>query len=271
MAKISVCIESVFSDVPYGKRLLIIAKLGFKYYEFWFHNKGFTGAALTEEKKDFSMIAEMNEKYGLTTVGFVHCHADGGIQASLLNKAHRARIVDSLGEIIPLAKKINCKNLISGGGNIDPAISDAEAEDNIVENLKAIMPEMEKQGITVLLEPWNTKVDHPQNWLWDPAVAVRILKAVGSKNAKMLYDIYHMQIMTGNVTSFIAENIDFIGHFHMAGVPGRHEPLADNEVNYPFVVTKAVDAGYTGAFGLEYWPTVDAEESLKRCLDHFKG
>ncbi|TFG64155.1 MAG: hypothetical protein E4H36_03750 [Spirochaetales bacterium] len=271
MAKLSVCIESVFGDVPYKKRIETIARLGFKYYEFWFHNKGFTGSALTDEKKDFNMIAEMNEKLGLTTVGFVHCHADGGIQASLLNKSHRNKIVDSLGEIIPLAKKIKCKNLISGGGNIDPAISDKKAEENIVGNLKAIMPEMEKNGITVLLEPWNTKVDHPQNWLWDPALAVRILKAVGSENVKMLYDMYHMQIMTGNISAFITENVKYIGHFHIAGVPGRHEPLEGNEVNYPFIIKQAQKAGYKGAFGLEYWPTTDVKISLKRCLDHFKG
>jgi len=263
MANIGVCIESVFGDEPYKKRIETIARLGFTHYEFWFHNKAFTGSGLRDEKKDFDMIGELNEKHKLTTVCFVHCHADGGIQASLLNKSHKNLIVDSLGEIVPLAKKIGCKNLISGGGNVDPSVSDKEAEENIAENLKAIAPVMEKEGLTVLLEPWNTKVDHPQNWLWDPAVGVRILINVGSPNVKLLYDIYHMQIMTGNITAFITANIGYIGHFHMAGVPGRREPNDDNEVNYPFIIRKAEEAGYKGAFGLEYWPSMDVERSLK--------
>ena len=84
----------------------------------------------------------------------------------------------------------------------------------------------EKAGITLLLEPFNTKVDHPDYFLDNPELALHVLKEVGSNNAKMLFDIYHMQIMSGNVTAFIKENIDYIGHFHVAGVPGAPQELS---------------------------------------------
>jgi hydroxypyruvate isomerase len=270
MAKIGICIEPCFGELDYKSRIQSVAKIGYKYYDLWFHNFGFTGSALTNEKKDFDMIAEMNEKYGLVTTSFVHTHPDGGIQYDLLNKKHRQQILDSYDEILPLAKKINCKGLVSGSGNIDPSIPDNEAKAAIIETLKESAKIVEKEGITILLEPWNNKVDHPDNWLNDPALGVEIIKAVGSDNVKLLYDIYHMQIMAGNHTDFIKENLRYIGHFQMASVPGRNEPI-DNEVNYRFIIKEAEKLGYEGVFGLEYWPKEDPELSLKKCFDYFHG
>ncbi|MEW5817127.1 MAG: TIM barrel protein [Spirochaetota bacterium] len=267
MAKIGVCIEPCFGNMDYRLRLEIIAQLGFRYYDLWFHNKGFNGKNLTDEKKDFDMMAEMNEKYKLVTTAFVHCHPDGGIEAALLDKKQRNRILDSFAEVIPLAKKIKCKALISGSGNVDSSISDGEAFDSIVETLSQAARIIEKEDITIFLEPWNNKVDHPKNWLNSPNEAVAIIKAVNHKNIKLLYDIYHMQIMSGNLMDFIKKNIRFIGHFHMAGVPGRHEPI-DNEVNYPFIIQETQQLGYDGVFSLEYWPTFEPAESLKKCLAH---
>ncbi len=267
MAKIGVCIEPCFGEMDYKTRIETIAKIGYKYYDLWFHNKGFTGSALTDEHKDFDMIAELNAKYGLTTTSFVHTHPDGGWEYDLINKAHRNRIVDSLGEAAVLAQKIGCRNLVSGSGNVDPTISDKEAFESMVETLQSCAPVLEKEGVVILIEPWNNKVDHPDNWLNDREVAVDIIKKVGSPNVKLLYDIYHMQIMHGDHTAFMRENLDYIEHFQMAGVPGRNEPV-DNEVNYPFLIREADRLGFTGVFGLEYWPTEEPEKSLTRCLRH---
>ena len=267
MAKIGVCIESCFGDLDYESRIRKIAEIGYKYYDLWFHNKSFNGSELSNEKKDFDMISDLNQELGLVTTSFVHTHPDGGIELDLLDKSHKKQIIDSFDEILPLAKKINCKNLVSGSGNINPDISDEEAFENMVENLTACVPVLEAEGITILIEPWNNKVDHPNNWLNDPELTVDIIKAVGSSNIKLLYDIYHMQIMCGNHTAFMRENLEYIGHFQMAGVPGRNEPV-DNEVNYPFLIREADRLGYSGVFGLEYWPAEDPEESLRKCLHH---
>ncbi|MCM8777219.1 MAG: TIM barrel protein, partial [Candidatus Omnitrophica bacterium] len=171
MHRLGVCIEPIFGDMPYKKRIETVAMLGFKYYEFWFHNTGFNGSSLIEEEKDFEMLAELNHKYGLTTTCFVHCHPDGGIKASLINKDDRNLILDTLGEIIiPLAKKIGCKGIINGSGNVNTSISTQTAVENMIETLIHIAKVVEKEDITVLLEPWNTKIDHPYNFLSDPDV-----------------------------------------------------------------------------------------------------
>ena len=130
-----------------------------------------------------------------------------------------------------------------------------------------LAPLFTAEGITLLLEPWNTRVDHPDNFLDDPHTCAEVLKRVNSPNVKMLYDIYHMQIMDGNVVAFLRENIGLIGHFHVAGVPGRHEPDSC-ELNYPFIIGEIDRLGYTGHVGLEYWPTVGDAESLKRTLEY---
>jgi hydroxypyruvate isomerase len=270
MANVGACIETFFSDLDYDKRIEKIHKLGFKSYEFWFHNKRFNGSSLVDEPKDFDQIAELNEKYDLRTNNFVFNHPDGGIVAALIDKNDRNKILESLEEMISYAKKINCKNFISASGNKIKGISREEAVDSMVETLSKAVKICEKEGITLLLEPFNTKVDHPDYFLDNPGLALNVLKEVGSENVKMLYDIYHMQIMTGNVTSFITENIDYIGHFHIAGVPGRHEPI-DNELNYRFIVKEIEKTGYTGSFGLEYWPNMDHEESLRQTLAYFNS
>ncbi len=263
MSKIGVCIETFFSDLSYKERIQKIHSIGFTNYEFWFHNKRFDGRQLIDESKDLNMIEELNDKYGLITTDFVFNHPDGGIVGSLIDKNDRNLLIDSLGEVISIAKKLNCKKLISGSGNKISALPNEEALDNMIEILIAVSKICEKDDITILLEPFNTKVDHPDYFLDDPFTCLKVLKAVNHKNARMLFDIYHMQIMSGNITGFIKENIEYIGHFHVAGVPGRHEP-GNSELNYPFILSEIYKLGYKGYIGLEYWPSMDHTESLKQ-------
>lgn len=263
MANIGVCIELFFSDLPYGERIRKIKDLNFKNYEFWFHNKRFDGAVLADEMKNFDEIAELNERYGLTTTDFVYNHPDGGIVAALIDRKDHSLLLDSLEEIIGYANKIGCKRLICGSGNRVSGISTEAAVDNMIEVLSEMAKICEQEGITLLLEPFNSKVDHPDYFLDDPYTSIKVLKAVDSTSARMLFDIYHMQIMSGNITNFIRENIDYIGHFHLAGVPGRNEPMTC-ELNYRYILNEIYRLGYKGCVGLEYWPIMIPEESLKK-------
>ncbi len=268
MVQLAACIEPFFSDLDYEKRILKIRDLGFKAYEFWFHDKRFDGEWLIDEMKDFDRIGELNEKYGLITADFVYNHPDGGIVATLIDRKDRNKLLDNLEEMIGYAKKIGCCHFISGSGNRIQGQRREEAIENMIESLSAMMNICERNGITLIVEPFNTKVDHPDYFLDDPALCVEILRKVNHPNARMLFDIYHMQIMTGNVVAFIRENIDFIGHFHIAGVPGRHEP-AECELNYHFILDEIDKLGYSGYAGLEYWPTIDHEESLRQTRGYF--
>jgi hydroxypyruvate isomerase len=263
MAKLDVCIEPFFSDRPYAERIRRIAELGFKAYEFWFHDKRFDGKGLVPEKKDFDQIGELNAKYGLVTADFAFNHPDGGIVASLIDKRDRPRLLDSIEGMIGMAKQIGCKSLISGSGNKVPGLRREDALESMIEGLSQLAKVCERHGITLILEAFNSRVDHPDYFLDDPETSIEVIRAVGSPSVKMLFDIYHMQIMYGNILSFVRQNLAMIGHFHVAGVPGRKEPVP-SEMDYAFIL-KEIDAmGYTGYFGLEYWPTIDDGESLSR-------
>jgi hydroxypyruvate isomerase len=264
---IGVCIEPFFSDLPYRERIGKVKELGFSTYEFWFHNRRFDGSKLVDENKDFDEIAELNRKYGLTTTDFVLNHPDGGVVGALIAAADRKLILDSLEEMLALARKIGCRAFISGSGNIRPGLSRQRAIANMVGTLKEAAQICGKEGVTIILEPFNSKVDHPDYFLDDPQTCVEVLEAVDHPNAKMLFDIYHMQIMAGNILDFVRKNLKHIGHFHIAGVPGRHEPDAC-ELNYRYIVREIEKMGYRGHFGLEYWPTVGPEASLRRTREY---
>jgi hydroxypyruvate isomerase len=128
----------------------------------------------------------------------------------------------------------------------------------------------EKNGVTIVLEALNSLYNHKGYYLDSSYVGFEIMKAVDCPNVKLLFDCYHMQLMEGNLVNSITTNIDYIGHFHSAGVPGRHE-LHKGETNYPFVIKAADDAGYDRYFGFEYWPTYDNKQSLTDILNYVRG
>ena len=270
MAKLSVCIETFFSDLPYEDRLRRIAKLGFKAYEFWFPDKRFDGGALIPETKDFGKIAELNKELGLTATDFAFNHPDGGVVASLIDKRDRQKLLDTIEGTIAAAKKIGCKALISGSGNKVPGLRREEALDSMAEGLGRLAPICERNGITLILEAFNSRVNHPDYFLDDPQTCIDVIKKVGSPSVKMLYDIYHMQIMDGNILDFVKANLSYIGHFHAAGVPGRHEPVRC-ELDYPYILGEIDRMGYKGYFGLEYWPTLEPGKSLEGTKKELEG
>jgi hydroxypyruvate isomerase len=270
MAKLSACIEPFFSDLPYAQRIRRVAELGFTAYEFWFHDQRFDGSRLAPEAKDFDEIAALNRELGLTTTDFVFNHPGGGVVASLIDARDRPRLLDSIDGMIALAKKIGCRSLISGSGNKVPGLDPAKALDSMTEGLARLAPVCERNGITLIVEPFNSRVDHPDYFLDDPQTCVDVLRRVGSPNVKMLFDIYHMQIMHGDILSFVKQNLSHIGHFHVAGVPGRHEP-SPSELDYAFILGQIDGMDYKGYFGLEYWPTGDSAASLQRTRRALSG
>jgi hydroxypyruvate isomerase len=116
------------------------------------------------------------------------------------------------------------------------------------------------------MELLNSKVDHPGYMCDHTAWGVKLCKAVASPRFKLLYDIYHMQIMEGDIIRTIRDNIQYIGHFHTAGNPGRHEFDETQELYYPAICKAIADLGYTGYFAHEYTPTKDALPTLEKML-----
>jgi hydroxypyruvate isomerase len=134
--------------------------------------------------------------------------------------------------------------------------------DSIIAGLRASIPVLEATGVTLMIEPLNTIVDHKGYYLWSAVEAFEIVREVSHPLIKVVYDIYHQQIMEGNIIPNIINNLDCIAHLHSAGHPGRHE-LQCGESDYRNIFQAADKAGYKGACGLEYMPLSDAFESLR--------
>ena len=158
----------------------------------------------------------------------------------------------------------------------DPAsgeISAAEGADNCVQGIKAIVGHAEKQGVTLCLEHLNTRDDshpmkgHPGYQGDDVDYVADIVRRVGSDRVKMLFDVYHVQVMNGDVIRRIKQCQDVIGHIHTAGVPGRGELNADQEVNFPPIMRQLLEIGYEGYVGQELIPTQDPLAGLRQAFE----
>ena len=185
----------------------------------------------------------------------------------LTDPDYRNAWVEGVHESCIAAQKLGVKKLITQVGN-DTGKDRAFQHKSIVDGLKAGAPILEKYGVTVMIEPLNTYVNHPGYYLWSSREAIDIETEVGSKNVKVIYDIYHQQVMEGNIIPSVVNNLEYIAHLHGAGHPGRHE-MQNGENNYLYIIDEIDKAGYKGALGLEYSPLLDAEESLKKAKELF--
>ncbi len=260
MVRIDVCIETVFPLLAPEEKIRKIKDAGYDCVEMWF-----------PDGKDIEKIADGLGSTGIKLNNVVANSPDGTRGGSLVRKQDRDLYLTRLQQIIEIAEKMNCKNAITCSGNSVEGLSDVEMQENIIETLSAVVGILEEKSFTLFLEPLNTHVDHKGYYLNSAVKAAEIIREINSPRIKLLYDIYHMQIMEGNLCSFIERNIDIIGHFHSAGVPGRHE-LFNGEINYPFIIKLLNRLDYKGCFGLEYFPSMpDHELSLKKTLEYLKG
>ncbi len=201
--------------------------------------------------RDFGLVCSMG--YG----------GGGAIPDGLNVKANHDKIVTGLGATIPKAAKMGVPNVITFFGN-RRGMGDAEATDNCVLGLNRLKKIAEDNGVNVCVELLNSRVDHKDYQGDRSAFGLNIIKAVGSPRVKLLFDIYHMQIMEGDIIRTIRDHHDAIGHFHTGGVPGRHELDDTQELNWRTVCQAIVDTGYNGYVAHEFVPTRDPLTSLRQ-------
>lgn len=268
MANISVCAECFFTDLPFEERVSKIADIGYKHIEFWHPEGTFNGNDIDfSQFKNTSVLNEVAVKAGIAYNDFAFGAWDGSIGGSVTNSADHEKWLQQVQNMLDFANSIKCpKGIILSG-----LAQDYLTEDQMNKNVKVAFSKAaqmaEKAGITLVIEPLNSLVDHGGYYLDKTAKVVKIIRQINSPNLKLLYDVYHMQIMQGNILDFIEKNIDIIGHFHSAGVPGRAE-LFETEINYPVIIQKIDELAYDGCFGLEYFPKLDDTESLKKMLKY---
>lgn len=207
---------------------------------------------------------EIPRRYGLIcTMGY----AGGGTIPDALNRPeNHAAIETAFRQNIPLAAKAGVPNVITFSGN-RRGMSDEEGARNTIAGLNRLKPIAEDNGVTICLELLNSKVNHPDYMADHTAWGARVMREVNSPRVKLLYDIYHMQIMEGDLIDTIRQNIGVIGHFHTAGVPGRHELNASQEIQYSAVMEAIATSGFSGYVAHEFIPTGNPLTSLRQAAE----
>ncbi len=189
----------------------------------------------------------------------------GSIPVGFNRVDNHDKLVADAERMIPLVAAAGIPNIVVFSGN-RAGMSDSEGIANCIAGLKRVAPTAEKHGVTLCLEMLNSKVDHKDYHADHTAWAVEVVKGVASSRLKLLYDIYHMQIMEGDVVATIRANSQHIAHYHTGGVPGRAEIDETQELNYRRVMQAIADTGFTGFVGQEFVPKRDPLSSLKQAF-----
>ncbi|MGB0881092.1 MAG: hydroxypyruvate isomerase family protein [Polaribacter sp.] len=238
----SVC-QWCFNNIPLEDFLKTLHKLGVKAIDLM-------------GPKDWPLLKRYN----------IECSMCNGAEISLTegwnNPKYHNQLITNYTEMIPKVAEAGYKNLICFSGNRD-GMDDKTGLQNCVKGLSQIMPLAEKHGVIIQMELFN-QINHPDYMCDSSAWGIELCKALGSENFKLLYDIYHMQIQEGDIIRTIQNHHSYFGHYHTAGVPGRHEIDDTQELYYPAIMRAIVDTGYTGYVAQEFIPQFSNKiESLK--------
>ena len=245
--KLSLCVNAATKDFTRPEAIRLAKKLGYPAVEFW-------------EGKDFD-----TEAYREALVETELTLACMGSASGLVDPGTRPQFLEDVKISLANAQKLDAKGIIVLTGQELEGVPREVQQESVIEGLKEAADIVAGTGICIYLEPLNVLVDHAGYYLHQSAQAFEIVRKVNSPSVKILFDIYHQQISEGNLIRNITDNIDLIGHFHVAGNPGRGEPYS-GEINYKDIFAAIKKAGYKGYAGLEFWPAGDMEESLKKCL-----
>jgi hydroxypyruvate isomerase len=221
---------------------------------------GITGLDLVGPK-DWDTV----KKHGLTVA--LAEGAGKGISQGFNNPLYHDELVKSYEDLIPKAAEAGISQIICFSGN-RKGLDDEQGIKNSVEALKRLMPTAEKYKVTIVMELLNSKVNHPDYQCDHTKWGAAVCDGVGSDRFKLLYDIYHMQIMEGDVIATIKKYNKYFSHYHTAGVPGRHEIDETQELNYPAIMKAIADTGFKGFVAQEFVPVrEDKLASLKQSVD----
>lgn len=261
--QVSVCIEMIFTEVPFLRRIDRAAQAGFDAIEFW-----------NWDNKDLPAIKAAVERNGLSIASF-----QSNLGGTLIHPGQRQDFVAGIRKSLGKAREMGAPALFLLTDELGedrsvrfqfPELSEEDKHRSLLDGLMALAPLAEEAGVTLVLEPLNVHADHPGYFLNRSAVGFDLVRTVGSPRVKLLYDIYHMQVMEGNIIDTLTRNLDLIGHIHVADVPGRHEP-GTGELNYPNIFRALRDAGYDRSIGFEFEPTASSERAVASTLAMLKG
>ncbi len=236
-----------YSDIPIDELCAAAKKMGIKSIDLLNSTQWATAA-----------------KYGLTcAMAYAN---DWGLQKGFNNPAFHEQLLKDYTLNIPKAAEAGLKNVICFSGNAN-GLSKEEGLENCARGLEPVLKVAAQYKMTVSMELLNSKVDHKDYQCDYTSWGVQLCEKLGMEEFKLLYDIYHMQIMEGDVIATIRKNIKYISHFHTGGVPGRHEIDDTQELHYPAIMQAIVDTGFTGFVAQEFIPAKPNKlKSLKKAI-----
>jgi len=257
--KYSLCIENFYKDLPFEEKFAAARKDGFEYCEFW-----------TWKDRNWGGIEKAISDSGIKITAF-----SGDDEYSLVNPDENNLYIDFIKESLKKAKDIHCPYLVihsdaltadGSAKEIDKPLSYGVKLLNMYEVLESMAPIAEEEDVTLVLEPLHTRLGEPRahkNYFLEyPEPAFELTRQVGSRKVKVLYDIYHMQLMAGNVIKTLERNMDQIGYIHLADVPGSHEP-GTGELNHNDILKVLDSMGYEGFVGFELLPSETDEKAFQ--------
>jgi len=250
--KKSICIEKIFLEVPFYERFKLVRDAGFEYLEFW-----------TWEDKDIDKVVALLKQYDLKVASI-----SGDKMFSPIINEEREQYLEYLAKSLKAAQILTCENVVVHSNGIDKGkvtndgstISYAKKVASLTRTLGEAAKMAEEAGVTLVLEAVNTYT-MPGYFLNTTVEAGDIVRVIGSPNLKILYDIWHMQQMEGNLIYFLTQYIDVLGYVHIGDAPERHEP-GTGEINFDRIKRTLKSLGYDGVFGFELVPF---ESSMKCC------
>ncbi|GHO78513.1 hydroxypyruvate isomerase [Ktedonobacter sp. SOSP1-85] len=236
-----------------------------------FANRGMTPRELLQASADIGYQAveliepeywPLVKEFGLTIAS-----TNGGlsIERGLNRREHHAQLERDIRATIEQAEKWSIPNVIVFSGNRQ-GLDDRTGAEITAEGLSRVARIAEDAGVTLVMELLNSKVDHPDYQCDKSAWGIEVCRMVNSPRVKLLYDIYHMQIMEGDIIRTIQDHHTYFAHYHTAGNPGRHELDETQELNYPPIVRTILATGYEGYLGQEFVPLGDPLTALKQAF-----
>ncbi len=192
--------------------------------------------------------------------------AEIGLTKGWNDKQYHDQLIKNYNEHIELVAKAGYKNLICFSGNRDGK-DDESGMNTCAEGLKKIMGLAEEKGVVIQMELFNSKIDHKDYMCDKSAWGIELCKRIGSPNFKLLYDIYHMQINEGDIIRTITDHHAYFGHYHTAGVPGRHEIDESQEMYYPAIMKAILKTGYKGYVAQEFISTAKNDKDKAKVLE----
>jgi hydroxypyruvate isomerase len=245
--RFAVNLEMWWGRLPFLERIDQAARLGFQAIEFW-----------PWENKDIKAVAAACQKHKIEVAQFT----GWGFRPGLNEPKNHADFVKKIQQGCDVCEQLNCRMMCVVAGDDVRGLTQAQMHQNVIDGLRRAVPIVEKRGITLILEPMNIRVDHKGHCLYGSEPTLRILKGVGSRNVKMLADLYHLQITEGDLCGHIRENYESAAYYQVADHPGRHEP-GTGEIHFPRVLKQLHDLGYRGHVGLELRPRTTELEAAR--------